>query len=298
MRLILLAGAGVFPAAVLESLLAAGHAPACVAVAEAADGAPGRDALAVRPPHRIEAALRGAPVALRRVGPPGAGLAAALAALEPDVLLVACHPRRLSGAVLERPPGGCFNLHPSLLPAYRGPDPLFWQLRAGERYGGVTLHRMTASFDAGPIVGRRRIPLPAGQTEAGIERALAPLAAGLVGGLLRDLRGGGVAEEAQDERLASRQPLPDARAYRLDTAWSAERAFRFVRGTGARGNPYTLQAGGRDVVIERALRVEACGPATPALRRSGREVWIRFADGVLHAVGFSPSPVDCGMLTG
>jgi len=47
----------------------------------------------------------------------------------PDIIMVSCFARRLPDPVLSIPRIGCFNLHPSLLPAYRGPVPLFWQFR-------------------------------------------------------------------------------------------------------------------------------------------------------------------------
>ena len=63
--------------------------------------------------------LRGTPVIAR------------LAALAPDVILVACFSLILAAELLQAPRLGCFNLHPSLLPGYRGPAPLFWQWRLG-----------------------------------------------------------------------------------------------------------------------------------------------------------------------
>jgi methionyl-tRNA formyltransferase len=54
---------------------------------------------------------------------------------------------------------GFLNFHPGTLPAYRGPDPIFWQLRNGEPAGAVTVHRMEADFDAGPVLHVEPIPI-------------------------------------------------------------------------------------------------------------------------------------------
>ena len=79
-----------------------------------------------------------------------------------DVGVIACFPRVLSASWLALAPRGVFNLHPSRLPAYRGPSPLFWQFRNGERPMGVTLHRTTAAPDAGPVVAVDEVAVAAG----------------------------------------------------------------------------------------------------------------------------------------
>src|SRR4051794_24135639 len=76
-----------------------------------------------------------------------------LAVLQPEIIVVACYPRLLPDALLGIAPHGGFNLHPSLLPSLRGPDPIFWALRNGLTETGVTAHRLTDRFDAGEIYG-------------------------------------------------------------------------------------------------------------------------------------------------
>ena len=77
----------------------------------------------------------------------------------PDLIVVSCFARKLPESVLSIPHIGCFNLHPSLLPAYRGPVPLFWQFRAGVKTFGITLHRMSSRLDAGNIVAQTGVCL-------------------------------------------------------------------------------------------------------------------------------------------
>ena len=80
--------------------------------------------------------------------------------LAPDLICVACFPRLLPKRWLDRPKFGCLNLHPSLLPAYRGRDPLVDQLKAGEKHTGVTLHFMDEGADTGDIVSQVEVPFP------------------------------------------------------------------------------------------------------------------------------------------
>ncbi|KPV50108.1 hypothetical protein SE17_28890, partial [Kouleothrix aurantiaca] len=102
---------------------------------------------------------------------------ATLAALRPDAASVACFPLRLPPALIALPPHGTLNVHPSLLPAHRGPAPLFWAFRAGEDSSGVTIHQMDADLDSGPIVRQARFALPDGMSGAAAETGTARLGA-------------------------------------------------------------------------------------------------------------------------
>jgi methionyl-tRNA formyltransferase len=68
---------------------------------------------------------------------------------------------KLPPEVLSIPRLGILNIHPSMLPKYRGPSPVLWAVRNGDTHFGVTVHRMDESIDAGPIMSRSEpIPLP------------------------------------------------------------------------------------------------------------------------------------------
>ncbi len=105
---------------------------------------------------------------------------AALRGLRPDLIMVACFPRLLPQSWLDAPTLGGLNLHPSLLPAYRGPTPLREQLSAREQHTGVTLHWMDTGADTGDIVAQARVPFPTGITEPEAERLTASAGAKLL----------------------------------------------------------------------------------------------------------------------
>jgi methionyl-tRNA formyltransferase len=88
-----------------------------------------------------------------------AQLAPLLAAARPDLVLSFFFPWRIPPEALAVAPLGAVNAHPSLLPRYRGPNPLGWTLRNHEPEVGLTLHRMDARFDTGPVLaqGQRTI---------------------------------------------------------------------------------------------------------------------------------------------
>lgn len=83
-----------------------------------------------------------------------------IAALEPDLVISAAYPRLIPPEILDIPRYGALNLHPSALPAGRGPNP-FRLVYEGATTIGATLHRTARSFDSGPILSQVNGPLPA-----------------------------------------------------------------------------------------------------------------------------------------
>ncbi len=77
--------------------------------------------------------------------------------LQPDVILVSGSDEIFKRDILDLPRIGCLNCHPSLLPAYRGPNPIYWAIRNGEKTTGVTFHLITERIDDGRIVYQKEI---------------------------------------------------------------------------------------------------------------------------------------------
>ena len=204
------------------------------------------------------------------------------ARLRPDLLAIACFPRILGERWLTLAPHGAFNLHPSRLPAYRGPSPLFWQFRNGEERMGVTLHRAVAEVDAGPVLEIDEMPVAAGVSASEVNAALARRGAALLVRAVRRFGSGVLRESAQDEARATWFGWPDEGAFRMPASWTAERAFRFMRGVAEWGRPFSIEAGGETLVAECALDFEAQGGQQDRVRREGRVATIGFASGTLR----------------
>lgn len=91
-----------------------------------------------------------------------------------DFLLLACWPYLLTPSLIDSPAAATLNLHPSLLPAHRGADPLGQQLAAGDYKFGVSLHLLDQRFDHGDIVAQAALPaLPEIPDRADLERECA-----------------------------------------------------------------------------------------------------------------------------
>jgi methionyl-tRNA formyltransferase len=294
MRTLLLGMVGPFAGPAFAALAAAGAEVVGVAV-PAPPGAPpvapaprvsapaGLIALGpARPPSLLElAAARGVPaLALRRMVAPE--VRAALAALAPDLLVVACWPWRLPPELLAVPRLGALNLHPSPLPELRGPEPLFWALREGRERTAVTLHWMDAGLDTGPVALQRPLDLPAGLGWDEAEARAAALGAELLGEAVAPLAQGALPRLPQGEG-GSFYPSPGPADFALEPAWPAARAFRFMRGTAAWGEAYTLAAGGRTLRLGQALAYTPEGELGAPYAIAGATVRIQFTPGILEA---------------
>lgn len=199
-RVIYAGGAGEFSRLPLERLLAAGVEVAAVLLARRADelpvavsGAPGVAELALAHDVPLLGAARH----------PSPAQLADLRAARAEIMLVACYPWRLHAALYELCPLGAVNLHPSLLPAYRGPQPIYWQLRHRVAESGVSLHRVVAELDAGPIVARRAYGMTGDEDAATLTRRLAHLGAELLLNFLGDPETALSEARAQDLARAS-----------------------------------------------------------------------------------------------
>ena len=152
MRIIFM-GTPEFSVPILEQLVASGYQ--VVAVYTQPDRPKGRGRRPLPSPVKREALERGLevqqPANLREPA-----IVDRLASLQPDAIIVAAFGRILSQKVLDIPPLGCLNVHPSLLPRHRGPSPIPTAILAGDEETGVTIMLMDAGLDTGPILARIR----------------------------------------------------------------------------------------------------------------------------------------------
>jgi methionyl-tRNA formyltransferase len=154
---------------------------------------------------------------------------AALAALRPELIVLADYGRLIPGSVLALPPLGALNLHPSLLPRHRGASPIPATIAAGDTRTGVTLMRMDEGLDTGPIVAQRMVALDGSETAPELEASLAQLAAELLADSLPAWVSGGLTERPQPVEGASLTRPLRREDGRLDPALPAHRLERQVR---------------------------------------------------------------------
>ncbi|HEX8993745.1 MAG TPA: methionyl-tRNA formyltransferase [Candidatus Paceibacterota bacterium] len=123
-----------------------------------------------------------------------------------DVFIVAMYGKLIPEALLDMPRRGALNVHPSLLPRFRGPSPVLSAILEDERSTGISIMRLTAQMDAGPVIAQARIELdeeswpPLGSE---FETLLAQEGGNMLAEVLPDWMKGEVDAQPQDESLAT-----------------------------------------------------------------------------------------------
>ena len=154
----------------------------------------------------------------------------AIAALQPDLGVVAAYGKILPDALLQIPRLGMINVHASLLPAWRGAAPVHRAVIAGATETGVTIMRVVQELDAGPMMAVARRPIGPDETSVEVERALAELGAPLLMNVVEDLAAGRATETPQDHSRATYAPKITKTEGAIDWRRPAAEIHNLVRG--------------------------------------------------------------------
>jgi methionyl-tRNA formyltransferase len=153
----------------------------------------------------------------------------ALAALRPDVIVVAAFGQILRRSVLDIPGYGVLNVHASLLPRWRGASPVTAAILAGDAQTGVSIMLLDEGLDTGPVLSTRATPIEALDTGGTLTDRLAEMGAELLVETLPAWLGGEIAPQPQDEALATYAPRLEKEAGRIDWTRPAVEIWRQVR---------------------------------------------------------------------
>lgn len=148
---------------------------------------------------------------------------------KPDALVVAAFGQILRQPVLELAPFGSINVHASLLPRWRGAAPIQYAIHAGDEQTGITIMKMDAGLDTGPMLRQRSIPIAPGETGATLHDKLAQLGAELLPSTLLDYFSGEIVPQPQPEEGATLAPSLKKAAGEIDWSQSAIEIDRKVR---------------------------------------------------------------------
>jgi methionyl-tRNA formyltransferase len=210
---------------------------------------------------------------------------ARVAESRPDVIVVAAF-RILPPEVFELPKLGTFNLHGSLLPAYRGAAPVNWAIIQGESRTGVTTFFLKKSVDTGNVITFDETPIGPDENASDLIVRLSEIGAGTVARTLSMIRSGNVVPQKQDDSLATKAPKLTRENTRIDWSQPVQRLHDFVRGLAMKPAAWTT-LGGRMVKICRT-RPQAgtiAGEAAPGtLRIEGGRLFARGLDGWLEVL--------------
>ena len=152
-----------------------------------------------------------------------------LRALQPDLIVVVAYGHILPQAILDLPKRGCLNVHTSLLPKYRGAAPIQWAIANGETETGVTVMKMDAGLDTGPIVSQRRTAILSTDDSATLHDRLAQLGAELLAQIIPDYVAGKIVPTPQPAAGVSHAPKIKKEDGRIDWNQPAEKIRNRLR---------------------------------------------------------------------
>lgn len=241
-----------FAVSVLNALEAHGLLPALVVTAP--DKPRGRGMEVSPSPAKAWALERGidviTPATLR-----DEELVAELANTDWDVFVTAAYGKLIPKAILDIPRRGCLNVHPSLLPKFRGPSPALSAILADEREVGTSVMLMSERMDAGPVVAQARIEI--GEEDwplkgSVLEDLLATEGGNLLAETLPQWLAGGIEPVPQDEALATvTRKFTDEDA-RLDLSADARQNLLKIRAFNHGPRAYFIDANAKRVIITEA----------------------------------------------
>jgi methionyl-tRNA formyltransferase len=185
-----------------------------------------------------------------------------LAAWAPDVIIVAAFGQILRQDVLDLPPYGCLNVHASLLPRWRG-NPLAAAILAGDEVTGVTIMKMDAGLDTGPIVAQQEADIRPDDTQATLGERLSWLGADLLIEVLPAYLAGELIPQAQPEEGMTYAPRLRKEDGQIEWEKSAVELDRQIRAFTPWPGVYTTLQGDRFKILQAAPMPAWRGDAPP-----------------------------------
>lgn len=207
-----------------------------------------------------------------------------LAELKADLFVVVAF-RILPREVYTMPPKGTIDLHPSLLPKYRGAAPINWAIINGEQETGITVFFIGEKVDAGDTVLQRSVPIGAQETAGELSERLAEIGAEVLLEAVEDIANDRISPTTQPEVEPSPAPKLSRENGRIDWTKTASEVNNLIRGLNPKPGAFST-FGQRIVKIHRAAVVGKPSPeARPGqvIRADPREgIFVSTGEGQLH----------------
>lgn len=148
----------------------------------------------------------------------------------PDMIIVAAFGLFIPKNIFSFPKSGCLNVHPSLLPQYRGPAPINWAIINGDKKTGVTIHYTTAKMDAGDIIYQEAISVDTEDTAETLSTKLSILSSKCILKAVELIKSGGFPSQKQDETRVSYAPTLEKKMGKINWEEPSYKIHNQVRG--------------------------------------------------------------------
>lgn len=163
--------------------------------------------------------------------------------LSPDMVVLVAFGQILPGEIIAYPPLGCINVHPSLLPKYRGAAPMNWAIIEGEDTTGVTIMHMDEGLDSGDILIQEETAIGDGETFDHLHDRLSAMGARLLVRAVEDITEGRAVRTPQDSSLVTMAPKITRETSRIDWKRPAQEIVNLIRGLSSTPGAYAMFKG-------------------------------------------------------
>lgn len=168
-----------------------------------------------------------------------------LSQMNPDATLVAAFGRIIPSSILNLTPHGCINVHPSLLPRYRGAAPIQWALANGDEVSGVSIMKLDEGMDTGDLLMQRELRLLPDETAEELHDRMAELGAQLLLETLDGLEEGRIVPVPQDGDRATLAPILTREDGELNWSSDCKTLYNRIRGFHSWPGTFTWHKGKR-----------------------------------------------------
>lgn len=279
-------GSPAFATIPLRSLVQAGFN--VVAVVTQPDRPAGRSRTPVAPPVKLVAEELGIevfqPASLRD---PEA--IERFAAFKPDVVVVAAYGEILRKKVLAIPPLGFINIHPSLLPRFRGPTPVVSAILAGDSVTGVSIMRLDAGMDTGPILAQRKVPLKGDERGDNLTEALFELGSQMLLEVLPAYAEGSLQPQPQAEEGVTISKMLSKEDGIIDWKQSAVQIERAVRAFDPWPGTSTTWGGQNVKIVDARVAAGNSEAAPGSVIASRNQLLVATGSGILEITQIQPA---------
>lgn len=200
-------------------------------------------------------------------------------ASQADIGVLVAYGKIVPPAIIDLFPRGIINIHPSLLPRHRGPTPIESVILDGDTETGVSIMRLSAAMDAGPIYGQSIIPLNGAETKQALADQLLAIGKDLIIELLPRILDGSLEPVAQDDAKATYDSLIDKSAAQLDWDKPALELERAVRAYAIWPRSRT-KINGTEVIITKSHVIDGVGKAGTTWK-DAKQLGFYTANGIL-----------------
>ncbi len=200
--------------------------------------------------------------------------------LNPDIFVVVGF-KILGKDLLKIPKYGAINLHPSLLPKYRGAAPIQWALINGDNFTGVSIFKINTNLDTGDIFIKKVVPILKNDNFDSLSKKLSKIGSKLIIDTLDIIVGNNFKLIKQDPNLASKAPKIRKNMVQINWDWSAEKIHNLVRGLSYLGMRTHIKEKSIRIFKTSLIEPNSNDPAGTVILRSKNKLLVASGEGII-----------------